>query len=116
MTNQISDLNPTDLASIISAKLADNSIQDDEVLRLAERLIVIGFDPKRIEQCEKGICIDFDAGLDALGSLVARLAEQNTLRDLGVFPEGIISPENFRVKASLKLSSQLLESNLGQMQ
>ena len=98
----------------LNKALANFEIPDDVVKNLAEKLSKIP-DIKRIDICKYGICIDKFSDKPKWWEELEYFngIEGGHIRELKVFPWGIINPDLFQLKLELEFDelSSLLRNN-----
>ena len=85
------------LASAVANRQVDDAKVDDAAGKLAQ----LGHPIRRIDICERGICLDFllePGELDKLPELIK--VNGGVLGGVEVFPFGIINPDMFQVRVA----------------
>lgn len=79
----------------LSQRLADFELSDDTITKLANRIIIEGFDIKKFDICPYGICTDYFT--DKIPNL-DHIFNRSDIAKIEVFPYGIIDWDRFHVK------------------
>jgi len=103
-----------ELANALSRRLAATSIDDKQMDTIVAELSRVGFDPKDVDICTVGICVDYFVDRKDLVGLLERLGENPLGGPIRLFPKGIINPDLFVVQVDhkLRLAESALASNL----
>ena len=88
-----------EVAKIFSKHLASAEVNDKAVLALAEEVVTVDSAPIALDICQYGICVDYRIPRRGLGELINRFEDLRNVGKIEIFPEGIINPDYFRVRA-----------------
>ena len=99
-----------DLSQRLSKRLSTFKIKDDVISKLADRVIVEGYDIKRFDVCMYGICIDYYT--DKIPKLEVLLSRPD-VSHLQIFPYGVLELDRFRVRVGYNVDELAGRVNIG---
>jgi hypothetical protein len=84
----------------LARAIASRKVPDDAIAAVAGRLTATNLQPRRIDICALGICIDYITDERELSDLLPGLfrLEAVRIRGIEIFPWGIPFPDLFRVR------------------
>ena len=96
---------PKQVAIALADAVASRRVSKDDVNKAAERLAEINPAIRRIEICKYGICIDYLMKPAELRKNVTDMwnSPAGLVRNLEIFPYGIVEPDLFNVRAALEM-------------
>ena len=86
------------VARAFAKRLAAHRISDTTVESLAKQETDSRLRPVGIDICQFGICLDYRTPRRSLSELMTQLEKDETIGGIQIFPEGIIEPDDFRIR------------------
>lgn len=106
--NMPTTISSKDLTERLSKRLANFKLKDDEIKKLADRVLLDGLHIGKLDPCIYGICIDYWS--DKLPDL-SGLRHRHGVARWEVFPYGIIDWDRFHVRVAFEMEGMQPQFN-----
>lgn len=95
---EFKDENIKNLRTMLARKLAGFDVQDQAIDKAASLISDMKYPIKRLDICAQGLCLDYFLKREDLVPALSSFVDSGTIRDIKVFPYGILIEDLYHVR------------------
>ena len=94
--------NKQDIRAILARQMARREVSDADIESMADRVLEIGGESRRIESLPEGIVLEVEVKPLDIEAAIKKAILDRKLDRLEVLINGIVNPESYRLRATLR--------------